>query len=112
MPDYPTDIKISEDDRNVFLDGTGDLATIGGKNNLEQSVAILVMGVTRNFIGSTITGRSVGLLEERVRQAINNDPQVEQITDVQIDEFDRSNSTITMTVTSTENEDFSFEVSA
>lgn len=112
MAEYPTDIKISEDDRNVFLDGTGDLAVIGGKPNLEQSVAILVMDATRQFIGSRVTGSSVGLLEARVREALNDDPQLSKVLSVEVDEFDRSQNKVIMTARTEENETFQFGVSA
>lgn len=110
-PDYPTDIKISEDDRNIFVDSTGDIATIGGLNNLEQSVAIGVMNATKQFIGSRITGTTVGLLEERVREALNDDPQIKGITSVDIQEFDRGSNTIIMDITTSQDETFTIGVS-
>lgn len=110
MAEYPTDIKISEDDRNIFLDDTNDLATIGGVANLEQSVAIAVMNATRQFIGDKLTGSSVGLLEEKVRQALQRDPQIERVVSVEMTEFDRSQDKVTMDVTTIEDETFQIGV--
>lgn len=106
---YPVDIQI-DGDRDIFLDPTGDLATVGRHPNLEQSVAILVSNVTQQLVGSTVDGDTLGLLEQRVREALNRDIQVDDILEVDVTTFDRDAGKITMDVRTTENHEYTVEV--
>lgn len=112
MADYPTDMKVDQETLNVFLDDTNDMGTIRGLANLEQSTAIVVRNATQQFIGDRITGSSVGLLEERVQRALNNDEQIEEVTNVAVTEFDRGTDTVTMKVETIENDSFTLGVTA
>lgn len=109
--EYPTDLKI-DTSRNVFLDATGDLATVTGDRGLEQSVAIHIGNATKRLIGASLTRTNLGLLEEEIREALNNDPQIEEIISVTVSEFDRRDNTVTVEATSVENHNYSFEVDA
>ena len=111
MPDYLTDIHL-DGDRDIHLDDANDLALVSGRRNLEQSVMIAVGGAIERFVGGNIDGTTVSLLEERIRQALDVDPQIETVRSVSVEQFDRRNDTITLDVSVGENEDFTIEVTA
>jgi hypothetical protein len=109
--EYPTDLDLNSD-KDIHIDGSNDLATVSGIEQLEQSVAIDVMDEVQEFIGGRVTGKNLGLLEERFRQAINEDPQVVSVRTLNITEYDRRTDTISVEISTIENEDFTLEVSA
>lgn len=109
--DYPTDLEL-DSDKDVHLDGANDLAVIGGLGQLSQSVAIDVMDVTQDFIGQPITGATVGLLEEQIRQSISDDPQVETPTTVDVTTYDKRNRSVTAVVETKADETFEIQVTA
>lgn len=111
MAERPRDIALNED-ADVYLDDVNDLALVSGNDQLQQSIAIDVLDVTQQFVGSKISAQSVGLLEQRILEALNEDPQVGTIRNVSVEEFDRRNNSVTVQVTLLENEDFTIEVSA
>jgi len=111
MAERPRDIAIGTD-QDIFLDDTNDLALVSGDAQLEQSIAIDVLDVTEQFVGSAITAQSIGLLEQRIREALNDDPQVGTVRDVNVSEYDKRTRAITADVSLSEDEDFTIEVSA
>jgi hypothetical protein len=110
MVDYPTDLQLNGD-KDIFLDGANDLATVSGVRQLEQSVAIDVMDEIQNFIGGRVTGKNIGLLEERVRQGLNDDPQLSEVRQVNVREYDRRTDEIKIDIIVSQNDDFTIEVS-
>lgn len=110
MPEYLTDIHLNSD-RDIHLDDANDLALVSGRSNLEQSVAIAVGDAIEQFIGGNMDGTTVAVLEERVRQALEDDPQVESVQSVSVEQFDKRTNSISLDVTVEENENFSIEVS-
>lgn len=111
MAERPRDIAIDAN-RDIFLDDTNDLALVSGDAQLEQSVAIDVLDETQTFIGGKLTSQNVSLLEERMREALDDDPQIGDVISVTIDEYDRRNNSITASVRVTENDDFTITVNA
>jgi hypothetical protein len=111
MVDYPTDLDLNGD-KDVHLDAGNDLALIGGLGQLQQSVAINVMDVTQQFIARPLTGSTVGKLEEKIRQAVANDPQAEDPTSVDVTTYDRTRQAVVATVTTDADETFEIEVGA
>lgn len=107
--EYPTDIALNKS-KDVFLDKSNDLAIIGGKEQLQQSVAIDVFDETTAFVGSPIDGSTVGLLEEEIRQSLNDDPQLGEIRSVSIDSYDRTLGRIELSISVVEDEDFTLPV--
>lgn len=108
MVDYPTDLDL-DSDKDTHLDGANDLALVSGEAQLAQSVAIDVMDEIQEFIGGRVTGKNVGLLEERIRSGLNDDPQLSQVTDVNIVEYDRRTDKLTIEVRTVENNEFTLE---
>lgn len=111
MAERPRDIALNEDG-DVYLDDVNDLALVSGRAQLQQSIAIDVLDVTEQFVGRRVTAQSVGLLEQRILEALEEDPQVGTIREVTVEEFDRRNNSVTAQVTLLENENFTIEVTA
>ena len=109
--EYPEDIQIDET-RDIFLDGANDIATIGGIGQLEQSVALDVMDELQDFVGSNLTGTDVGKIEARVRQSLDDDPQIADVRSVTIERYNKTTNALTMSVTTTANNDFTLELTA
>jgi hypothetical protein len=104
-----TDLLIDEQ-LDTVIDTTNDLGTVSGIQQLEQSVAIDVLDVTRQFIGSKLTGEQVGLLEERVLRSLQTDEQIGQVLDVVVSEYDKGSQTVTMEIIVLEEENFEIEL--
>lgn len=109
MVDYPTDLDLNEG-KDIHLDGSNDLALTSGIEQLQQSVAIDVMDELRDFVAGRLTGPNIGLLEERIRAGLNDDPQVGDVRSVTLDTYDRRNSTVEISVFVVEDENFTLEV--
>ena len=109
--EYPTDIRLNEN-KDIYIDAAGDIATIGGFEQLQQSVALDALDVLIDFIGSGITGRNVGLLEERVTRALADDEQVGEVRTVNVTEYNQESGIVRVEVELVENEDFTLELSA
>lgn len=105
----PVDLKINND-LDTVIDTTNDLGTISSIQQLEQSVAIDVLDVTSQFIGSKLTGEQVGLLEERVLRSIQKDEQIGQVLDVVVSEYDKGSQSVTMEIVVLEDDNFEIEL--
>jgi len=108
MVDYPTDLDL-DSSKDVYLDGSNDLAVVSGEAQLRQSVAIDAMDEIQEFIGGRVTGKNVGLLEERLRRAFNDDPQLDEVVNVNVVEYDRRTNELVIEATTIENENFTIE---
>jgi hypothetical protein len=104
-----TDIRINKH-LDIYLDAANDLATISGLEQLEQSTLLDVLGEVKDFSGGRLTSNNFGLLEERVRESLQSDPQIDTIIDVTVSVYNRDTGSVTLDVTATENEEFSIEL--
>jgi len=104
-----TDLLIDED-LDIVIDTTNDLGTVSGIQQLEQSVAIDVLDVTRQFVGSRLTGSQIGLLEERVLRSLEDDEQVGEVLDVVVSQYDEAAQSVTMEIIVLEDENFEIEL--
>lgn len=109
MVEYPTDVDLNTD-KDIHLDGANDLALTSGIEQLQQSVAIDVFDELQNFIGGRLTGETLGLLEERVRQALDDDPQLSTVRSVDILEYNRGTQSVTISIEVIDDEDFTIEL--
>jgi hypothetical protein len=105
----PTDLLIGTD-LDIEIDETNDLGTVSGIQQLEQSVAIDVLDVTQNFVGSNLSGGRVGLLEQRVQESLENDEQLTEVVDVVLQSYNKDTGTIEMEIIVLENENFVIEL--
>lgn len=103
MVDYLTDILLTED-KDVRLDGSNDLATVSEERNLRQGIALSTMDITSDIIGSRVTVEELGLLEERVREYLEDDPHVGAVQNVTTETYNRQSNRVTMRVALTEGE--------
>ena len=104
-----TDLLIDEE-LDIVIDTTNDLGTVSGIQQLEQSVAIDVLDVTRQFVGSRLTGSQIGLLEERVLRSLEDDEQVGEVLDVVVSQYDEAAQSVTMEIIVLEDENFEIEL--
>ena len=104
-----TDLRLDEN-LDTFLDGANDLATISGIDQLEQSTALDVLNQAQQFSGGRLTGTNVGLLEERVRTSLESDPQIENVVNVSVAEYNTDTGAVQLDVVVTNNDNFTIEL--
>lgn len=109
MVEYPTDLELNET-KDIQLDASNDLALVSGKSQLQQSVAIDVIDELQDLISGRLTGKNIGILEERIRNSLDEDPQVGDVRTVTIQSFDRQTGSVEIDVTLVRNEDFTLEI--
>lgn len=109
--EYPTDLRLT-DEMDIYIDATGDIATISGFEQLEQSVAIDVLDILRDFIGQGLTGRNIGLLEANVQESLANDEQLAEVQNVTVDTYNKESGEITLDVFVIRDDDFALSLSA
>jgi hypothetical protein len=107
--DSVTDLDLNED-FDIHLDSGGDLALTSGIAQIEQSVAIDVRDELQNFIGSNVTADDAAMLREKVRQAINDDPQLVDAQRVSFDTFDQRTNTASFTIVAVTNNEFTIDL--
>lgn len=106
---YPTDLELNSD-RDIKLNDANDLATVSGESNMEQSVAISAGDAVDEFVGSRLTGVNIALLEERIERNLRDNPMVSNVENVTVDEYDRRDDTVTLTVDVADEDNFQMEV--
>lgn len=106
---YPIDLHLNEN-LDIHLDGGNDLATASDRRQLEQSTALDVLNVLHEFVGNPVTGRTIGLLEERVRQALNADEQLSTVTNVSVEEYRPDEGRVSVAVNAVEDDDFELDL--
>lgn len=104
-----TDVAVDEN-LDIFIDDTNDIGVVTGSEQLEQSVALDILDVTRDFVGRRLSANNVGILEERIRQSLESDEQLGPIESVVVEEYNRQNNTIVSTVRTRANNEFELEV--
>jgi hypothetical protein len=108
--DSVTDLDLDES-FDIHLDSGNDLALTTGAEQIEQSVAIDVRDELQNFVGSKVTADNAAILSERVRQAINDDPQLVDTKRVSFDEYDKRTNTASFTIVTVTNDEYEIELS-
>lgn len=99
-----------DNDRQVSVDATNDLAQTDAVQTVEQSVAIHAGDALRPLIGEPVTGDMLQYAELRVRDALASDPQVDGVQTVSIDSIDRTANAVSVTVRCTYDREFTIEV--
>jgi len=107
--EYPTDIRLGED-KDIVINDANDIGLVSGVQQLEQSVAIDVLDEIERFLGSAVTGTRVGKIEERIQTALQNDEQVGTVTNVSVEEFDRRDGSLNVSVSLLRDDDFTITV--
>lgn len=110
MVEYPTDLDLNSG-KDIHLDRSNDLATTSGIEQLQQSVAIDVMDELQDFVAGRLTGENIGLLEEQIRQGLNDDPQLSEVRRVTVQQFNRNTDTVEIDIDVVGDDDFTISVS-
>lgn len=103
------DIKLTTD-QDLELDETKDIATVTGEERRRQSAAMHVLDEAHGFVGSPITPVDISRLKASIRDALSNDPEVEQVLKVEVEEIDRAENDVKLRVFLTDDEDFEITV--
>lgn len=104
------DIRYESDDIVVNED-SGDLATIDGDANVEQSVALLVASDIQSLVGEPINGPTVSTVESRVTDALRRDPEVTGVQGTSVLEVDKVANVVTLEV-QTRSQNYTFTLDA
>jgi hypothetical protein len=91
------DAKLNQD-REVFLNDQNDIATTSGDETVEQSVAIAVGNEIRGLIGGPITGTTLQQIQQRISEAIANDPQAVDPLRVEVTEVNKQDNSVAVRV--------------
>lgn len=105
---YPTDLDLNSE-KDVHLDDANDLALVSGVAQLRQSIAIDVMDELQDLVGSPVTPEEIGLLEESIREGLNEDPQLKEVVNVTVTEYDRGNNSITIEARTIDSDTFTID---
>jgi hypothetical protein len=97
-------------DLDLFIDGQGDIGTVSGFPQIEQSVLLDVFGETDDSIGSRMTGGNIGVLEQRIKEALQNDEQLSDIIRVNVTEINNERDEIRFEVYTVEDPTFEMGV--
>lgn len=103
-----TDIKW--DGQDIVRAPDGDIQTVTGTENIEQSLAILVRDEIDDVIGKTITPGTLAEMEDALSQAVSRDPQVTGIVSLSITEINKQDNTISVKAETSEDETFVSEI--
>lgn len=79
----PHDMQLGRN-RDIELDNGGDILLASGKQLLEQSVYLSVANETQISLGEKLTASTVRLLQERIREALDDDEYLGDVLDVTI----------------------------
>lgn len=104
-----TDLKL-DGNREVFVDDTGDIATVTGIDNVEQSAAIHSGQAIRPLLGQPITSETLVEAQANLQEALERDPQLDSVQRVVIENIDRDTNTVEARVFVGVNNDFSISV--
>lgn len=107
--DSLTDLAIDQD-RQIFTDDEGDLGTVSGLDDVQQSVAISTGHVIRPLIGEPITDEQFADVESEVADVLERDPQIESVDRVEVTTVNRSSGTVELEVFTGINNSFTLEV--
>lgn len=109
MADELRDVYIDEN-RQVQVGADGDLRLTSGIGTVEQSVSIGGANVLRPLIGEPIDDDTFHDIEAELFEILDSDPQIEEVTRVEITEVNRSTGTVSVQVFTRYNNDFNLDV--
>jgi hypothetical protein len=106
------DMKLN-DNREVFVGSSNDIALTEGIETVEQSVGIHAGRAVRPLIGEPVDSETLSDIESELKQILQRDDvQIEDVRRVEIDSIDRTNGVVTVLVFAGYNNEFSLEVVA
>lgn len=109
VADELRDLELDEN-RQVFVDDTGDLSKTSGLETIEQSVMLNASNVLRPLVGQPISGDTLESVQSKLEDVFDADPQISSVRRVNVTEIDESNGRVTVRVFLTNNNDFEIGV--
>lgn len=97
-------------DREVYVDGTGDLATTSGIDTVKQSVMLNAGAVLRPLIGEPADSQTIEDAQEKLRRVLARDPQIEAVRRVEVTEINERDRSVSVRVFVANNNDFEIGV--
>lgn len=91
------DMKMNAD-RQVFIGPDGDWELTHGTETVKQSVVIHSGNVLRPLVGGPITAQKIQRAESKIEQALDSDPQVDDVRRVEIRAIDKDNNTVEVSI--------------
>lgn len=85
-------------DRQVHLDDTGDLDQTSGVETVKQSAMLNAGQFLRPLVGEPITAQRIGHAESKIKQTLQNDPQIASVRSVRISAIDKDTNSVTIDV--------------
>lgn len=98
-----------DENGQVYVDDGKSLAETSGVEKVKQSVAISARKALRPLVGESVTGEQLERAAEAVRRELNRDEQLDDVLRVSIDTVDLQRGTVTITATTSYNEQFTLE---
>lgn len=104
------DIALDEN-LDIFIDDRNDLATVEGRREVEQSIAVHVTLLFHEEIGGTDLPNVEDRLELYASRVAQENDRVESLEDVRVEKADDELNVYDVTINYNQNQDFNFEVS-
>lgn len=95
--DNITDLEVGRD-REVFVGADGDLSTVSGQPQVEQSVALDASSALRTLIGEPLTGGTYERAQSALTDAFQRDTQIADVRRVEVKTVDRADGLVTVEV--------------
>lgn len=103
------DLRLDED-RSVNVGADGDLQLTSGIETVEQSVGITTGAVVRPLIGEPVSGTLYEDIRQEIEEALDDDPQIENVSRVRVTEVNTSTGAVTVEVFTEYNNSFEMEI--
>lgn len=110
LADELRDVDVGED-REVYVDESGDLALTSGLETVEQSVMLNAAEAVRPLVGQPVDGPTLEDVQQQLRDVLEDDPQIATVNRVDVVEVDESSNTVRVRVFVRNNNDFEIGVS-
>jgi hypothetical protein len=92
----PFDIAIEGDTEDTYLDETNDLATVDGNRRVEQHVYLNVGQQLEQLLSGRLTGETLTQAEAAIEDGLNNAEDIGDVLSVEIVEYDKEKSLVTV----------------
>lgn len=109
VADELSDLEMDQD-RQVFVDDTGDVSTVSGIGNVEQSVAISAGDVLRPLVGEPADDQTFADVEAELEDVLSRDPQIRRVTRVEVTRVNTSTGTVDVEIFTAMNNSFEIQV--
>jgi hypothetical protein len=92
----PFDLAIEGDTEDTYLDETNDLATVDGNRRVEQHVYLNVGQQLERLLAGRLTGETLTQAEAAIEDGLNDAEDVASVLSVEIIEYDKEKSLVTV----------------